>query len=143
MLPPLKVVRLTEDAYLPTRGKPGDAGLDLYASEEITLWTTGLPCTVRTGVKIAIPPGYVGLVWDRSGLASRYGIKTMAGVIDSSYRGEVMVVLKNLSAEIHRVNKGDRIAQLLIQEIALLNVEEVTSLEETERGDKGFGSTGL
>ena len=89
-----------------------------------------------------IPDGYVGLVWDKSGLASKHGIKTMAGVIDSTYRGEISIVLINLGSEDYLVEKNTKIAQILIQKIEQVEIEEVEDLENTERGDRGFGSSG-
>jgi len=93
-------------------------------------------------VKLAIPPGYVGLVWPRSGLAVRHGIDTLAGVIDSDYRGEVRVVLINHGEAPFRIAPGDRIAQLLIQRVERATFGAAAALDDTERGDGGFGSTG-
>jgi dUTP pyrophosphatase len=98
---------------------------------------------VPTGLFLEIPPGYVGLVWPRSGLAVRHGIDTLAGVIDSDYRGEVKVVLANHGTEAFRIAPGDRIAQLLIQRVERGHFMRVDSLDATARGEGGFGSTGF
>ena len=135
-------VRRTNDATnpLPAYVHKGDAGLDLRAAED-TLLKSGERKPVPTGVKVAIPPGYVGLIKDRSGLAAKSGIHTLAGVVDSGYRGEVGVVLYNTSGEDFSVSCGHRIAQLLILPVAEVEVEEA-DLDTTERGGKGWGSSG-
>jgi dUTP pyrophosphatase len=97
---------------------------------------------VGTGLHLEIPPGHVGLVWPRSGLAVRHGLDTLAGVIDSDYRGEVRVVLVNHGAEPFGVSPGDRIAQLLVQKVERAEFRREDSLAPTERGSGGFGSTG-
>ncbi|OFZ18072.1 MAG: hypothetical protein A2X94_02550 [Bdellovibrionales bacterium GWB1_55_8] len=136
----LQVRRLSHDAILPTRAHPDDAGLDLYLLEPITI-APGEGVTAATGIAAAIPHGFVGMIADRSSMAKK-GLKTAGGIIDSGYRGEIRIVLWNLSRETHSVAKGDRIAQLLVIPVALSAVEEVTSLEDTHRGSGGFGSTG-
>jgi dUTP pyrophosphatase len=97
---------------------------------------------VPTAVRLQIPPGHVGLVWPRSGLAVRHGIDTMAGVIDSDYRGEVRVVLVNHGEEPFRVARGDRVAQLLVQRVERAAFTAAPAIDETDRGAGGFGSTG-
>ncbi len=97
---------------------------------------------VPTGVRVQIPPGHVGLVWPRSGLAVRHGIDTLAGVIDSDYRGEVRVVLANHGEEGFTISPGDRVAQLLIQRVERASFVPSSSLDDTARGEGGFGSTG-
>ena len=136
----IPVKRVVPDAVLPTRAHPDDAGLDLYAAEDVVLGGGGGQ-TVRTGIALAIPPRHVGLVFDRSSMAKR-GVKTAGGVIDAGYRGEVLVVLRNLTNETIQVTKGDRIAQLLIMPVATPAVLESSLLDETSRGANGFGSTG-
>ena len=139
----LPVKRLTPTAILPTRAHPGDAGLDLYADESVIVCAT-CRLLVSTGISVAIPPGYVGLVWPRSGLAVKHWISVDAGVIDAGYRGVVKVLLTNSSRSNHyEINQGDKIAQLLIQPISLLNPTEVDTLSATEREASGFGSTGF
>ena len=95
----------------------------------------------KTGIAIALDPGYVGLVWDRSSMGKK-GIKTLGGVIDSGYRGEVGVILWNISQESQEIKAGERIAQLLVQSIATPQTKEVTTLSTTDRGTGGFGSSG-
>lgn len=138
-------VERTEEAKklnlpLPSYQHMGDAGLDLRAVEACVV-QKGKSEVIPTGIKIAIPSGYVGLIKDRSGLASKYGIHTLAGVIDSGYRGELAVVLCNLGGEDFYVDVGMRIAQLLIIPVASVEVKEGT-LDRTSRGEKGWGSTG-
>ena len=137
----LEILRLSQQATLPTRAHPDDAGLDLYGLEDITL-SPGQGKVARTGIAIALPQGVVGLVADRSSLAKR-GIKTAGGVIDAGYRGEVHIVLWNISTETIQLRAGERIAQLLILPIATPAVKEVAEFHHTTaRGAKGFGSTG-
>jgi dUTP pyrophosphatase len=140
---PLRVQRLREDAVLPAYAHPGDAGLDLASVEEVTL-RPGERAAVPTGLAMAIPGGWVGLVHPRSGLARRHGI-TVAnapGTIDAGYRGEVLVLLCNLGQESVTLAKGERVAQLLLQRVGSAVVDEVDDLDATARGDGGFGSTG-
>lgn len=119
----------------------GDAGLDLRSAESFVL-VKNESKTVKCGIRIAIPEGYAGLVWDRSGLASKKNIHVLAGVIDSGYIGEVCVVLKNLGNDDFKVEKNDKIAQLLVQPVAKVEIIETDNLEKTIRGENGFGSTG-
>ncbi len=136
----VQIKRVDKEIELPKYAKKGDAALDLSSAEEHIILPSEKK-NIRTGIKMAIPEGHVGLVWDRSGLAAKHSIHTIAGVIDSGYRGEIGVVLVNLGKEEFRVQKGMRIAQLLIQPVADAELEEVSELEETERGASGFGST--
>lgn len=125
---------------LPVYGSAGAAGADLRASEEVTL-QPGDRAAVPTGLHLEIPSGHVGLVWPRSGLALKHGLDTLAGVIDSDYRGEVRVVLVNHGREPVTLAKGDRVAQLLVQRVE--HVEFVGGeLGGSARGAGGFGSTG-
>ncbi|MFH1409023.1 MAG: dUTP diphosphatase [Nanoarchaeota archaeon] len=137
----LPVSRLHDHAELPVRNHEGDAGLDLKACEDITI-NSGERTLVPTGIAIAVPKGHVGLVWDRSGLAVKHGMHCFAGVIDEGYRGEVKVVLQNHGNHPFKVEKGMRIAQLIIQPVLHLEPKEVDSLDETARAGKGFGSSG-
>jgi len=139
---PLKVKRLREDALLPVRKREGDAGLDLYSAEEVPL-KPGQWKAVSTGIAVEIPQGYFGLVKDRSGLALKHAIHCLAGVIDENYRGEVKVVLINLGDKEVKLEKHSRIAQLLIIPYAKAEAVEIKELSDTERGEKGFGSSGL
>lgn len=138
---PLRVKRLHPDAILPRRETPEAAGLDLFAVEDKTIRARRHD-VVPTGIAVALPPNCVGLIWPRSGLAFRNGIDTLAGVVDSDYRGEVRVVLMNHADEDYAVKKGDRIAQLLVQKIERLATVETDHLPESHRSDKGFGSSG-
>ena len=126
----------------PNYAHQGDAGLDIYSAEEDYTLKPRERKGFLTGIKMEIPNGYVGLVWDKSGLAIKHGIETMAGVIDSIYRGELIIVLINLGNENYLVEKNTKIAQVLIQKIEHAEIEEVENLEETQRGGDGFGSTG-
>lgn len=129
-----------QGTLLPEYSSLGAAGADLYANESLTL-APGERAPVATGLRVEIPPGYAGLVWPRSGLAVRHGIDTLAGVIDSDYRGELRVVLVNHGREAYRIAAGDRIAQLLIQRVERAAFVR-SALGGSERGAGGFGSTG-
>ncbi|SAM82407.1 probable dUTP pyrophosphatase [Ustilago bromivora] len=128
-------------AKLPTRGSALAAGYDLYASERVVLPRGGRK-VVQTGICLAIPTGHYGRVAPRSGLASKHGIDVGAGVIDEDYRGLLGVLLFNLGDADFTINEGDRIAQLIIEKISTPKVQQVESLDETLRGEGGFGSTG-
>ena len=137
----LEILRLSPEAVLPTRAHPDDAGLDLYSLEDVILEAQQGKVT-RTGIAIALSVGYVGMVADRSSLAKR-GIKTAGGVIDAGYRGEIHIVLWNISGAPIHLKRGERIAQLLIFPIVTPAVKEVTEFDHsTDRGAKGFGSSG-
>jgi len=133
--------QLSEGGRLPAYGSASAAGADLCASEALVI-APGARAAVPTALRVAIPPGHVGLVWPRSGLAVRHGIDTLAGVIDSDYRGEVRVVLVNHGDEPFRVAPGDRVAQLLLQRVERAAFTETPVLDDTARGEGGFGSTG-
>jgi dUTP pyrophosphatase len=137
----LKVKRVHPDAKLPVYGHPGDAGLDLFSVLDRELGP-GDVFAVPTGIQVAVPPGHVGLVWDKSGI-SLMGVHRLAGVIDAGYRGEVQVVLINLGDGPFAVKNGMKIAQLLVQPVTAVSVVETGSLNDTSRGEGGFGSTGL
>jgi len=130
-----------EGGSLPEYSSTGAAGADLRSSEAVTI-APGARAAVPTAVRLQIPPGPSGLVWRRSGLAVRHGIDTLAGVIDSDYRGEVRVVLVNHGDEPFRIDRGDRIAQLLVQRVERAAFAAVPSIDDTDRGGGGFGSTG-
>jgi len=136
-------VRVKVDAggSLPEYSSEGAAGADLRASERTTI-PPGGRAAVATALRLQIPPGHVGLVWPRSGLAVRHGIDTLAGVIDSDYRGEVRVVLVNHGEEPFHVGAGDRIAQLLVQRVERAILLPADELDASGRGSGGFGSTG-
>ena len=139
----LPVRRLRDDAILPSQAYDGDAGLDLAAAEGLTIGP-GERAVVGTGLAVAIPPGYTGLVVPRSGLAARSGLGKVnsPGVIDAGYRGEVRVVLLNTDREQpFTVEPGMRIAQLLVVPVPPVRLVEVDELPESERGERGFGSS--
>jgi dUTP pyrophosphatase len=140
----LRVRRLDPDAKLPTRAHDGDAGLDLYALEGATLGP-GERTSLGTGIAVEIPPGRAGLVLPRSGLAARHGIALVnaPGLIDSGYRGEVRVLLLNTDRDQPcEIQRGDRIAQLVLVAVEALDLVVVDELELSERGGGGFGSSG-
>jgi dUTP pyrophosphatase len=137
----LKVKKINKEAKLPVYGHKGDAGLDLFSCVECVL-AAGETRPIPTGIQVAIPEGQVGLVWDKSGISLK-GVHRLAGVIDAGYRGEVRVVMVNLGREPFVINKWMKIAQLLVQPVQEVRVIEVEELDDTSRGDKGFGSTGL
>jgi dUTP pyrophosphatase len=140
----LRVRRLDPEVPLPRYAHPGDAGLDLVAASAVRL-EPGARAAVPTGIAVAIPAGWVGLVHPRSGLARRHGVTVTnaPGTIDAGYRGEVQVLLVNLGQEPVDLARGDRIAQLLLQPVGVASVVEVADLDDTARGAGGFGSTGL
>lgn len=141
----LEIKRLNPDLPLPRYAHPGDAGLDLYAAED-ALIAPGERVLVPTGIAVAIPEGYAGFVQPRSGLAIKQGLSLVntPGLIDSHYRGEIKVIAINLDPRVAiAVARGDKIAQLVIQPIARVELTEVDELDETMRGEGGFGSTGI
>ena len=122
----------------------GDAGFDLFAREQVTL-APGERKIIPTGIALEIPDGYVGLIWDKSGLSMKFGLKNLGGVVDASFRGEVNVGLVNLSDKTHTFEKNDKTAQMLIQKIERATIELVedeAALTKTTRGKGNFGSTG-
>lgn len=142
--PRLEVLRLSGDSPLPAYAHAGDAGLDLTAAADVLL-APFERALVPTGIAVAIPDGYAGFVQPRSGLAIRQGLSFVntPGLIDSHYRGEISVVAVNLDAVTPiAIRKGDRIAQLVIQPVATVEVVDVPTLDSTVRGEGGFGSTG-
>ena len=139
----LNIQRLHPDAILPTRAHPDDAGLDLYAAEQIGIPVLGRNL-VSTGIAVAIPPGHVGYITPRSGLAHSNGITVLnsPGAIDAGYTGEIRVNLINHGQAPYVITPGQRIAQLVLHPIITPNVEEVDEIPDTERGTSGHGSTG-
>ncbi len=142
----LHVQKLHPDAVLPFKKNKWDAGFDLVSIEDVELYRHEAT-KIKTGIALAIPKGYVGLIWDRSGMGSK-GIKVMGGVIDSTYRGEIIVcLLYNIRHDTspHEIKKGDKIAQILFAkspEVSIITVEDLSVLGETARGTDGFGSSG-
>ena len=156
----VKIVRISPDVVIPTKAHDTDAGFDLYAycpDATFYSWESGCQLNVKgvkvrpnetykfhTGIKLAIPDGYWGGIYARSGLATKCGLRpaNCVGVIDSSYRGEIIVAIHNDSNETQLVHNGDRIAQLVIQKVEPTVFEEVSELDETSRGESGFGGIG-
>ena len=140
----VEIKRIDTELPLPHYANVGDAGLDLYSSETVDL-LPGQRKLVGTGIAVAIPSGFAGFVQPRSGLAIREGLSIVntPGLIDSGYRGEIKVIAINTDKEetLH-IERGDRVAQLVIQEVPVVTLVEVDELSETERGAGGFGSTG-
>ena len=137
-------VRLSDGAELPRYAHEGDAGLDLRITHDVTL-NPGERATVGTGLAVEIPQGCVGLVFPRSGLASKHGItlSNSVGVIDSGYRGEIGATLLNQSDETTTLDAGTRVCQLIVMPFVLCELVPCEELTETERGAAGFGSTGI
>jgi dUTP pyrophosphatase len=141
----IAISRLDPELPLPQRQHPGDAGYDLYARETVKLDARGGRALVGTGVALAIPPGYAGFVQPRSGLALRHGVTCLntPGLIDAGYRDEIRVLLVNTDPdEAFEVRRGERIAQLVIQRVEDIEWTEVESLDDSDRGLGGWGSTG-
>ena len=139
--PVLNVKKLNENATVPTKVNKSDAGYDLYALEG-TIIDKHSHKLIKTGISMQIPEGYVGLIWPRSGMAYKHGIDVFAGVIDSSYRGDVGVILYNSQYSNYNIEKGDRIAQIIFQKIEDFDLHVVENLDDTSRGAGGFGSSG-
>jgi dUTP pyrophosphatase len=136
----IPVKKLFDDAKIPTKGNLSDAGYDLYSTEKVSI-PAGATVLVSTGISMEIPEGYVGFIWDRSSMGVN-GIHRHAGVIDSGYRGHIKVCLHNTTKDVYHVECGDRIAQIVIQQCPHFELCLVDSLDNTERGSGGFGSTG-
>ncbi|HPI67239.1 MAG TPA: dUTP diphosphatase [bacterium] len=137
----LKFKKIYSDAMVPTYGRAGDAGMDLYSYEDKEL-LPGERYTFKTGVAVEIPENFVMVFWDRSGLAVKHGLTVLAGVIDSNFRGEMGVCVLNTSNEEYQIKKGDRIAQFLVQPVEKIELEEADELSETNRGEKWQASSG-
>lgn len=149
----LKIKRLTDTAKLPEKNNPTDAGFDIFSDEKIFL-EEGETHLVSTGIAIEIPDGYYGRLKSRSGLTSKTALRIQEGTIDSGYRGEVKIIAEiyplsssqkeyEVPRRDHWIQRGDKIAQLIIQPLPDFEIEEVDSLNDTARGGKGFGSSGI
>lgn len=136
----IEFTKLNKDAQIPARQTEGSAGFDLHAIEPISIWPEEWQ-KIKTGIAVKLPYGCAGIIKPRSSLAVRHGLDVLAGVIDSDYRGELVVVLINHGSERYDVQTGDRVAQLLVTQVVTGSIE-VGSLDETMRGSGGFGSTG-
>ena len=137
----LLVVRMTDQAHLPTRATPQSAGLDLYNAYHFDL-PPGARFPVKTGLRVQIPRGHYGRIAERSGYGQRCGLAIRGGVIDTDFRGELIVVMHNLGSVEYAFPAGTKIAQLICERVSYPVVREVQVLDETERGEGGFGSTG-
>jgi len=140
----VKIKKLNPDAIIPTYAREWDAGADLYATESVEIWP-GEHRLIGTGIAVEVPVGFVGLIHPRSGLAAKNGVTVLntPGTIDVGYRGELKVILINLDKyKPFTVNKGDRIAQFVLQEVAVSEFVEVEELSDSVRQDGGFGSSG-
>jgi dUTP pyrophosphatase len=137
----LKIKKLKSGAKLPTHGHPGDAGMDFYTMEDVII-APGKQEKFFTGVSLEIPEGYVGLIWDKSSISFNLGLKVMGGVIDASYRGEIIMNLLNTSAKEVLLPAGHKVAQMLIQKFEHCDIVEVDDLSDTVRGVGREGSTG-
>jgi dUTP pyrophosphatase len=141
----VKIKKLNPDAIIPTYAREWDAGADLYATESVEIWP-GEHRLIGTGIAVEVPVGFVGLIHPRSGLAAKNGVTVLntPGTIDAGYRGELKVILINLDKyKPFTVNKGDRIAQFVLQEVAVSEFVEVEELSDSVRQDGGFGSSGV
>ena len=139
----IKFVKLTPTAVTPTKSHAFDAGFDMCADlcDKTTL-RPGQHYLYPTGISLQIPQGYYGRIADRSGNAFKYGVHVLGGVIDAGYTGEISILLINLGQKAVEFNPGDRIAQLVITPILVCELEQVSCLDQSERGNAGFGSTG-
>ncbi len=138
----IQIKKIIPDAIMPKFSQDGDAAMDLFSSEDVVL-VPGQRISCKTGIAIKITEGYAGLIWDKSGPSHKFGIKTLGGVFDSNYIGEYLIGLINLSQENFEIKKGQKIAQVIFQKIETPEIEEVYELSETNRGEGGFGSTGI
>ena len=140
----LSFKRISPDAVLPSYAHPGDAGMDLRSVDDAVI-PPGGRALVHTGLVVNLPPAYEAQVRPRSGLALKNGVTVLntPGTIDAGYRGEIGVILANFGAEPFTVRKGDRIAQMVIAPVTFAEIVETDSIDETDRGAGGFGSTGL
>lgn len=137
----MKVFKLNPDAILPTRNYPTDAGVDLYALEDVYI-SRGYSNVIKTGIAAYVPDGYFGLLKERSSIG-KLGLKVAGGVIDAGYLGDISIILINLAGPPeYKVSKGDRVAQLIVLPIEVSMVEEVSELWSSQRGNKSFGSSG-
>lgn len=142
----IDIKKLNDRALLPTRGSEQAAGWDLYSNNEETIHVEAHGTVmIGTGLSMAIPDGYFGAVYARSGLASKQGLRpaNCVGVIDSDYRGEIIVALHNDTNETKAINPKERIAQLVVMPYLAVEFDEKDTLDETQRGENGFGSTGI
>ena len=137
----LEIKKLDSRAILPAYSYKDDAAFDLFSINDVEL-ESGQKAQISTGIAMKIPENHVGLIWDKSGLSQKHGLKNLGGVIDSGYRGEVMIGIINLSSETYTIESGQKVAQMIIQKKETCEIVEVDDLDDSERGEKGFGSSG-
>lgn len=137
----IKINKINQDAKIPEYAHDDDAGMDLFCLENKKL-STGQFYGFKTGIAMEIPDGYYGHICDKSGLAAKFGVTVLAGIVDSGYRGEIVVVLYNTSKKLYKFQTGDKIAQLLIKKVEHAKMVEVDQLSGSERSTNGFGSSG-
>ncbi len=138
----IKIKKLTESAIVPKFAHDDDAGMDIFSDEDIII-DSGKRVAVKTGIAMEFPKDYAALIWDKSGVAMNKGLTKLAGVFDSCYRGEYKIVMYNLSGEAVKINKGEKIAQIVFHKIEHPEVEICDELSNSERGCGRFGSTGM
>lgn len=137
----IKIKKLHPEAVVPSYAYESAAGMDLYSTQTIIIHP-GERVSVPTGIAIELPHGYVSLIWDKSGLSHKFGLKTLGGVLDADYRGEYFVGIINLSEVDYVLEKGHKVAQFLIQKVEHPTIEIVDELSDSDRGAGGFGSSG-
>jgi dUTP pyrophosphatase len=138
----LSFLKLSKGAEAPEYALESDAGFDLKAFENVSIFPFDQK-SVSTGIAVEIPEGYVGIVRDRAGIVQKMNVHTVAGTFDSGFRGEVSIILVNMNDKTIEIEKGMRIAQIILVPVIKAEIKEVKKLSSTERGDKGFGSTGM
>jgi len=137
----LQIKKLNPEAKLPQFAHDTDAGMDFFTLNNVEV-KPGERCLIDTGIAMALPAGHVALIWDKSSVPTKKGVTTLAGVLDEGYRGEVKILVVNISDEVQTFTAGDKVAQILIQKVEHPKIVEVTELSDTTRGEGGFGSTG-
>ncbi len=137
----IQIKKLHPDAKIPGFAQAGDVGMDMFSVEEIKI-KPGQRAEIHTGVALVLPEGYAGLIWDKTGPAIGHGMKILGGVFDNNYTGEYILCLVNLGQEDYTIEKGQKVAQLLIQKVENPEVEEINELPKTNRGNGRRGSTG-
>lgn len=138
----VKVKKLRPDVILPAYALPGDAGMDIFSNEEDVTIGSGQRHVFAAGWALEYPEGYATLIWDKSGLSAKHGLKVMGGLFEYTYRGEYMICLLNTSDQSYEIKKGEKIAQMIIQPINTAEIEEVVELSESVRGEGRHGHTG-
>lgn len=138
----IQIKKIRDDAKIPKFALEGDVAMDLFSNENLDI-EPGERVSCKTGIAIKLPNGYAGLIWDKSGLSHKFGLKMLGGVFDSNYLGEWFIGLINLGDEKYKIEKGQKIAQVIFQKIEVPSIEEIDDFEEeTARGENAFGSTG-